>query len=206
MLSSFAFTLLLLFALWALLQALVAWAIDITAYPWLETVVSIVAGVGSLVALAFLVAPVASIFAGLFSDRIAAVVEEVHYPLDRPGQDVPTPEAIRDTIAFTGVVLLVNLVALVLLFLPGVNAVAFLVGNGYLLGREYFEAVTRRHMSRQEARSMRLANRGKVFLGGLVIAALGAIPLVNLVTPLFATAFMLHLYKRAVSRGAGAMA
>ena len=34
-------------------------------------------------------------------------------------------------------VMAVNLVALLLLLVPGVNLIAFYVGNGYLLGREY---------------------------------------------------------------------
>ena len=35
-----------------------------------------------------------------------------------------------------------------------------------------------------------------VFLAGLLIAAVLAIPVVNLVTPLFAAALMVHLHKR----------
>jgi CysZ protein len=34
-----------------------------------------------------------------------------------------------------------------------------------------------------------------VFLGGLVIAAFMAIPILNLLTPLFAAAMMVHLHK-----------
>jgi uncharacterized protein involved in cysteine biosynthesis len=35
-----------------------------------------------------------------------------------------------------------------------------------------------------------------VFLGGLIIAAFVAIPIVNLATPLFGMAFMVHMHKR----------
>ena len=107
-------------------------------------------------------------------------------------------EAIRDTIAFTGLLILVNLLALLLLLVPVVNAFAFLVGNGYLLGRASFETVARRYSSREESRRARLANRSKVFLGGLVIALIAAVPVLNVITPLFATAFMLHFYKRTI--------
>ena len=179
-------------------RRLLAWAIDIKAHPWLDTLISIVTGVGLLIGLAFLVAPVASLFAGLFTDRIAAAVELVHYPFDPPGRSLPTAEAIRGAIVFTGLVIVVNLIALALLLVPGVNAIAFLVGNGYLLGREFFEAVVRRYLSADEARRTRLANRGRVFVGGLLIAVFAAIPILNLATPLFATSFMLHLYKRTI--------
>jgi CysZ protein len=36
---------------------------------------------------------------------------------------------------------------------------------------------------------------GRVFLGGVVIAGLFALPLVNLVAPVIATAFMLHIFE-----------
>jgi uncharacterized protein involved in cysteine biosynthesis len=35
-----------------------------------------------------------------------------------------------------------------------------------------------------------------VFLGGLIIAAFVAIPIVNLATPLFGMAFMVHMHKQ----------
>lgn len=198
--KSLGLTIALLAALWIGLQALLAWAIDIEAYPWLETLIGILAGLGLLVGLAFLVAPVTAIFAGLFTDEIASLVERTHYPEDPPGEDVPVVESLRDTIAFTGVVILVNLVALALLLVPGVNLVAFFVGNGYLLGREFFQAAARRFLPRDEARALRRAHGGKVFVGGLLIALFLAVPILNLFTPLFATAFMMHVYKR-VSRG-----
>jgi CysZ protein len=34
-----------------------------------------------------------------------------------------------------------------------------------------------------------------VFLCGLIIAGLASVPILNLVTPLFATAFMVRIYK-----------
>ena len=86
--------------------------------------------------------------------------------------------------------------ALFLLLIPGVNLIAFYLGNGYLLGREYFELAAMRHLPAAEARQLRQANRGLVFLCGVIIAGLASVPIVNLLTPLFATAFMVHVYKR----------
>jgi CysZ protein len=48
---------------------------------------------------------------------------------------------------------------------------------------------------------LRKANRGTVFVGGIVIAGLASVPILNLLTPLFATAFMVHLYKGLARRG-----
>ena len=133
--KSLGLTIGLLVVIWIALQTLLAWLVDIQSYPWIETVLAVLAGVGLVVGLAFLVAPVSSLFAGLFTDEIAALVEREHYPADLPGRDLPVLESVRDTIVFTGVVIVVNVVALILLLVPGVNLVAFFVGNGYLLGR-----------------------------------------------------------------------
>ena len=46
---------------------------------------------------------------------------------------------------------------------------------------------------------MRKAHHGTVLTAGLLIAAFVSIPIVNLATPLFGTAFMVHVYKRIAS-------
>jgi CysZ protein len=52
---------------------------------------------------------------------------------------------------------------------------------------------------------MRKRYRVRLFLAGLAIAGLLAVPIANLLTPLFATAFMVHVYKKiaAADRRAG---
>ncbi len=197
-LKSLGLTVLLLVGLWLGLTMTVAWLIDIGSYPWLETMLNIFAGLALLVGLAFLVMPVAALFSGLYSDQVAGAVEEAHYAFDPPGVDLPVSEAVSDAIGFAVVALVVNAIALLLLLVPVVNIFAFLVGNGYLLGREFFNAAARRYLSRDDARAARRAHSGKVFLCGLLIAAFAAIPVVNLLTPLFATSFMVHVYKRTV--------
>jgi uncharacterized protein involved in cysteine biosynthesis len=51
-----------------------------------------------------------------------------------------------------------------------------------------------------EAKAMRRAFRGQIFLAGLLIAMFVSIPIVNLATPLFAMAMMVHLHKRLSQR------
>ena len=50
---------------------------------------------------------------------------------------------------------------------------------------------------------MRSRNGGRIFIAGLVIAALLAIPIVNLLTPLFAAAMMVHLHQKLSRREGG---
>ena len=48
----------------------------------------------------------------------------------------------------------------------------------------------------KEAKRLRKAHQGTVFMAGMLIAAFVSIPIVNLATPLFGTAFMVHMHKR----------
>ena len=91
-------------------------------------------------------------------------------------------------------------VVLFLLLVPGVNIAAFFLVNGYLLGREYFEFAAMRFREEAEAKALRRRNFGTVFLAGLVIAAFLAVPILNLLTPLFAAALMVHIYKSVAAR------
>ncbi|WP_378945944.1 sulfate transporter family protein [Mesorhizobium sp. ANAO-SY3R2] len=204
-LKTLGLTLLALIALWfgirevfdwlampwidAMLPGLPAWT------GWLGLIAAIVAGVGLALGLALLIAPATAIVAGLFLDDVAEVVEKTGYPHDEPGKPVPVLRAIVLAIKFFGIVILGNLLALFLLLVPGVNIAAFFLVNGYLLGREFFEFAAMRFRSEQAAKDLRRRNAGTVFLAGLVIAAFLAVPILNLLTPLFAAAMMVHLHK-----------
>jgi CysZ protein len=91
-----------------------------------------------------------------------------------------------------------------LLLAPGINVFAFLAANGYLLGREYFELAAMRYRSFEDARAMRRRFGLHVFVAGLLIAGFVAVPLLNLFTPLFATAFMTRLHRRLSAEATGA--
>ena len=169
---------------------------------WLETTIQWLGGLGLVVGSVFLIAPITSLIAGLYLDAIAGEVESRYYPNDPPGRELSTFVAMGTSLKFGLVVIGVNILALFLLLVPFVNVVAFFAANGYLLGREFFELAAFRHMPVAEAKRLRKANRFRVFLAGLAIAGLITIPIVNLLTPLFATAFMVHTFKNAAARQA----
>jgi CysZ protein len=174
---------------------------------WIEATIQWLGGLALVVGSIFLIPPVTSLMAGLYLDDIAGEVERTNYPADPPGKELPTMQAVGAGLKFFVVVLVVNLIALFLLLVPGVNLIAFYAGNGYLLGREYFEMVAMRHLEPEAARALRKANMGTVTLSGLIIAGVASVPILNLLTPLFATAFMVRIYKglarRAGLSGAG---
>lgn len=176
----------------------VEWAISAFVglpWPWLDTVVQVAAGLGLIAAFFFLMSPVTALFAGLYLDEIAALVEAKHYPQDRPGVPLNTVMALLTGLQFAGLVLLVNLLVLPTVFL-GVGVVVILTANAYLLGREYFELIAMRHMTVAEARHLRRENRLHVWMAGFVPAAWALVPFINLAVPLFATAYFVHVFKR----------
>ncbi len=195
MVKSLALTIGLLTALWIVLVWFVAsWVV--LPWAWADIVVSILTGIGLVIGLGFLIAPVTALFAGLFLDDIAELVERTHYPADPAGRPLPIVRGAVTSLKFLSVVLLVNAVALPLVLFVGFGFVIFLAANAYLLGREYFELIALRHKDALAARRLRLSNSGTVFGAGLIIAGFLAIPIVNLLGPLFATAFMVHVYKQ----------
>src|SRR6476660_3885449 len=125
---------------------------------WIETTIEWLGGLALVVGSIFLIPPVTSLMAGLYLDDIAGQVERIYYPGDPPGKEMPALAAIGAGLKFFLVVLVVNLAALFLLLVPGVNLIAFYAGNGYLLGSEYFEMVAMRHLPSEEARRLRKAN------------------------------------------------
>ncbi|MGB0922071.1 MAG: EI24 domain-containing protein [Alphaproteobacteria bacterium] len=173
--------------------AWLAWPSEgFTSIEWINNALDWVAGAAVTIAFSFLLFPVASLFAGIFLDDIADAVEERHYPSEKATREQPLSETIVTALQFTGVLIVLNIIFLpVYLFFP----IVLYVLNGYLIGREYFEMVAVRYMMPNEAASMRKANRVKVFLAGLLVSLPLSIPIINLLVPLFGTAFMVHVYK-----------
>jgi CysZ protein len=188
-------TLLLLALVWLGLDRLVVHFIAVP-YPWLATVLSVATGIGLFVGLAFLLAPASSLVAGFFLDELAEIVEREIYPPGRIGRPLPAGYAVWLAVRFALLSALVNFVALLLLLVPGVNAIAFFVANAYLLSREFFELAALRYRPLEEVRALRRRYPLRIFIAGLLIAAFLAVPILNLLTPLFGTAFMVRLHKR----------
>ncbi|MGC2776385.1 MAG: sulfate transporter family protein, partial [Bradyrhizobium sp.] len=129
-------------------------------------------------------------------DDVADLVEREHYPAERPGMALPVGIALIEGLKAAGLTILVYLVALPFVFLAGAGFVIFFLATAWLLGREYFELAAMRFRPPGEAKAMRRDNAATVFTAGLIIAAFVTIPIVNLATPLFGMAFMVHLHKR----------
>ena len=162
----------------------------------LAWILSIATGFGILFGAVFLMPAITSLIASVFVDDVAEQVERVHYPADRIGTALPIGRALIEGTKFALLALLVYLLALPFVFFAGIGLFAFFFATAYLLGREYFELAAMRFRPVEEAKAMRRQNAATVFAAGCVIAAFVSIPIVNLATPLFGMAFMVHMHKR----------
>jgi CysZ protein len=194
LLKAVGLAILLLFVLGIILQTVITHMITLP-QPF-EMALAIAMSLGMIAGAIYLMGPISSLIAALFLDEVAEEIERTNYPEDPAGRALPIAQTMVLSAKFFGLVLAVNLIALLLLLLPGINLAAFFVANGYLLGREYFELAAMRFRPVEEVKALRQANALRVFLAGLVISGVVAVPFLNLITPVFATALMVHVHKR----------
>jgi CysZ protein len=162
----------------------------------LAWILSIAAGLGVVFGAVVLMPAITSLVASVFVDEVADHVEREHYPAERPGAALPVGVAMTEGVKTALLTILVYLIALPFIFVAGAGVIVFFIATAWLLGREYFELAAMRFRSPAEAKAMRKDNATTVFVAGLFIAAFVSIPVVNLATPLFGMAFMVHMHKR----------
>ncbi len=155
---------------------------------------------GSIAAVfvAWMLFPVLAVeFLYMFADQVVDAVEVRHYHrLPRPKLATFWQYAVAG-IRLALVMAFFNLLILPLSFIPIVQVVypvIYLIVNGVLLGREFFEIVAPRRMDFAAVRQLRRKHRSKLFVSGVVIALLFSIPLINLIAPVLATVFMVHIF------------
>jgi uncharacterized protein involved in cysteine biosynthesis len=167
----------------------------------LAWVLSVAAGLGIILGSVFLMPAVTALVGSLFVDDIALEVERQHYPDEPVGTPLPPLRAILEGAKTALLAVLIYLIALPTLLIGGLGAVIFFVAAAYLLGREYFNLAAMRYRSAAQAKSLRKRHKSEVFIAGMFIAAFVSIPIVNLATPLFAMALMVHMHKRTMTAG-----
>lgn len=180
--------------------AIRAFAPAVVHLPWLGAVpLRELAGWGSLALLPvmalFLMAPVAAGICGMMGDAVAGRVEAIHYPRN-PGRDLGLRAGLGESLGVLLAVLAVGLLVLVATPILGPLApLVFYGANGWLLGREFFQAAAVRHLPRPEAAALRRAHAGRVTATGIAVALLLTVPVLNLLVPMLAMAAFTHLYQ-----------
>ena len=170
------------------------WIGEIT---WVDNLASLAVIPVMLIASIFLMVPVASAFTGIFLDDVVDAVEAKHYPGLPPVAHVPFAESITETLKFLGLLLAVNLAALILclIFAPFAPLIFWGV-NGLMLGREYATLVARRRMSATQVRAFRKRHSTTIWLAGICMAIPLTIPVMNLIVPIIGVAGFTHLIHR----------
>jgi CysZ protein len=177
---------------WLGLTALLA-GVRVVGISWLDGAVAALGSVAAL-ALAWILFPALTLLVlGFFLDGILGAVERQHYPALGPPRRIGFGAALMSALRILALTLVLNLLALPLYLVPAINFLVYYGLNGYLVGREYFELVALRRMDGAAARTMWRRYRGTLVLAGVSVVFLLSLPLVNLVAPVVAAAFMLHL-------------
>jgi CysZ protein len=136
----------------------------------------------------------------VFADDIIDAVEDRHYPDHamrgkRPGMIGSTGMALRSIARVIGYNLLALPVYLLLLFTGVGTAIAFLLVNAMLLGRDLEDMLVARHG--KEHGSIRKLPR--LLLGGVGTIAM-LVPFFNLLVPVLATATAVHMVHSGVGK------
>jgi len=152
------------------------------------------AGVGSVVAMAFAFTPAAALAIGFFVDPVADAVENRYYPAIGPARGRSLTVEVGMGLRYAALAIAVNIPLLPFYFIfPPLPAAV----NGWILGRSFFDMAALRRETPQQTRMLRKSVRGKMILGGILLAVLTLVPLLNLIAPVFGLAMMTHLYNSA---------
>ena len=188
-----AASLLLLLGLAATISFLLAYAVP-QSWEWAALPAALFGGLAGVI-LAWLLFPaVSAVAAGILAERLARAVERRHYPAAPEARAGGGGEAMAATLRLVFAGLLLNILAIPVYFLiPGVNLILFLVLNGYLVSREYFESAAMRRFAPEVVRALRRRRRFTLWSGGMLLAGLLTVPGLNLLVPYLGVAAMIHL-------------
>jgi len=179
------------------LSGLTTWVLTATTFfetGWLDTAVDFMGGFAVFIITLLLFPAFMPLVASLFEDKIIGIVEGADYPNTPKPQDRPfLPELMQD-LKFVAISLTLNIILLPLYLIPIIGQVVFILLNGYLMGREFFTIAAGRHMGKREANAYRKANRITALMGGMIVAGVALIPVVNLLVPFVGIVLMVHAY------------
>ncbi|MCL2714246.1 MAG: sulfate transporter family protein [Alphaproteobacteria bacterium] len=207
---SIGLALLLVFGVAIALQRLLSFFAN-SGETWLETTLgpnshtslealSWVLSISSLFGILFggflLMPAITSLVASFFVDEVAQHVESDRYPTDPPGTALPFLRAITEGSRTALLAVLVYLFASPFVLFAGAGFLIFFLATAWLLGREYFLLAAMRFRLPGDARALRKENASTIFAAGALIAGFCSIPIVNLATPIFGMAFMVHMHKQ----------
>jgi uncharacterized protein involved in cysteine biosynthesis len=170
-------------------QLLLHWLGD-TQYHWLNWLIGLAGAAGTALVTWFLFPAVLVAVVGMFLDRVVDATEDNHFPFLPPARPPSTLTSIISSVRLAVTAIVLNLIAIPVYFVPALNIAVYVLLNGYLLGREYFELVALRRLSAADAAAAKSRWRTPILVAGGVVALLSLVPVLNLVAPVLGTALM----------------
>lgn len=199
----FVKSLALTIALFAITGAALWWGIAAAIAPWTGDSSGALAAVMvtaiEILSLWLLFRAIAIAAVGLFADEMVEAVERRHYPAAlADARPLPFHRAAAMGLRSAGRVVAVNLLmapVYIALLVTGIGTgAAFLLVNGWLLGRDLGDMVAVRHLETGGIKAWRGTTGGRRFLLGLAGTVLLTIPFVNLFAPVLGAAMATHLF------------
>ena len=173
---------------------------------WMEAVADILGRLAGGV-LTWLLFPAAiSAVVGLFLERVVRTVEARHYPALQEIEERSSVESLLTAIKFLVTLVALNLALVFFIFTGPLYMILYYLVNGYLISREFFELVAIRRIDIGSASALRKQFQTPLLIIGIIFAIIMTIPIVNLLTPIVATATMVHLFEKWRAGDGGALA
>ena len=155
--------------------------------------ISLIFGISHL--LYILLCPLITFIGSFFADNIIAIIEKKDFATHTLGKAMTIVESILFGLRFFFLAIFGNIIALMLYFIPPIHLLGFYLVNGYIFGRTYFMINALRFSNYSLAHQLFQDNWALVFCAGIIIAIISTIPLLGIITPVFAPIFMCYIYK-----------
>jgi len=194
-LLSIALALLLLLVLWAGVAVLLD-HLRVAGIWWIDRSITVLGSLGALVLAWILFPTMAALVLSFFAPGLLREIEARRYPELGPPRSQSFMAGLKSTLRLVVVAIVFNVIALPFYLIPAINLFVYYGMNGYVVGRAYFELVALRRLDEVATRALWRRHRGQLVLVGAIIVVLSSVPLINLVAPVTAAAFMLHIVER----------
>ena len=192
-LISLAITVALMVGLWVVLNWLIT---DTKLFNWglLNWVVHLLGGIGVTYLVLLMFPIIMLLVSSCFLDHVVRAVEAKHYRYLPPQRAQSAGEIIWYIVKLMLISIGLNLLVLPFYFIPVLSIIVAWTLNGYLMGRSYYDLVAQLRLEPAQVKHLRAQRGGRIFSAGFVIAALSTVPILNLVMPVVASAFMTHVF------------
>lgn len=194
-LLGFVYSLLLFFAIVGLSTLALA-QIELVGIGWIDTTIAALGSAATFVLALIFFPGLALMVITLLLEDVCRAVEGRHYPGLPAARKQGWGEIIGGSAKLLTLTVILNAIFLpVYVFLPVLNILVFLLVNGILLGREFYDLVSLRRLAPADATELRKRHRGRLFADGVLIAGLLAIPFIGWTMAVIAAAIMVHEFE-----------